>query len=226
VRPFQRKPGRTRVTREAIKPPARRERRSNLRGSCLILAAVSSCVISAPVSAHIGTGLRGGLESGLEHPFTGLDHLSAMVSVGLWGAFLGRPLIYALPVIFPLMMVVGAVFGMLGTPFPSVERGVALSVVILGLCMALAIKSPAWAACGIVGVFALLHGYSHGAELPSAADPVGYSTGFVVATGSLHLLGIGLGLLNKLACGVYLTRGLGAAVLLAGCWFLHSALAQ
>lgn len=226
MRPFQRKPGRTRVTREAIKPPARRERRSNLSGSCLILAAVSSCVISAPVSAHIGTGLRGGLESGLEHPFTGLDHLSAMVSVGLWGAFLGRPLIYALPVIFPLMMVVGAAFGMLGAPFPSVEMGVALSVVILGLCIALAIKAPVWAACGIVGVFALFHGYSHGAELPSAADPVGYSTGFAVATGSLHLLGIGLGCLKKLPCGFLLTRGLGAIVLLAGCWFLHSALAQ
>jgi urease accessory protein len=206
--------------------PNHLDRRRNLNGCHLVLRTAACCAISTSASAHASTGLSGGLVSGFEHPFTGLDHLSAMVSVGLWGAFLGRPLIYALPVIFPLMMVIGAVFGMLGAPLPPVEVGVSLSVVMLGLCIALAIKAPVWIACVFVGVFALFHGYSHGAELPSAADPVGYSSGFVLATGSLHLLGIGLGLINKLGCGFLVMRGIGAVVLIAGCWFLHSALAR
>jgi urease accessory protein len=180
--------------------------------------------ITAPAAAHVGTGLPGGLVCGFEHPFMGFDHLLAMMSVGLWGASLGKPLIYALPVIFPLMMVVGAAIGMFGVPMPSVELGLAVSVVILGLCIAWALRAPAWAACGIVALFALFHGYSHGAELPSAADPVGYSAGFVLATGLLHLSGIGLGLLNGLRNGAWATRGLGAIAAASGCWFLYRAL--
>ena len=174
--------------------------------------------------AHTGTGLAGGLSAGFAHPFTGFDHLLAMVSVGLWGAFLGRPLIYVLPVVFPMVMVAGAVLGMFGVPLPSVEMGIALSVTVLGTCIALALRAPVWAAAAIVGAFAIFHGYAHGRELPSAADPAGYSTGFVLATGLLHVLGIGIGCLNRWPHGVVLTRGVGGAIGAIGFWFVYRAL--
>ena len=180
--------------------------------------------IAGPASAHMGTGLPGGFVSGFEHPLSGFDHLLAMVSVGLWGAFLGRPLIVALPVIFPTVMAFGAVLGMAHTPMPPTEIGIALSVLTLGGLIAFAVKAPIWVACLIVGMFALFHGYAHGAELPSAADPVGYAVGFVLATGLLHVAGIGIGLLNERPGGAIVTRGLGALVAAAGVYFLVLAL--
>lgn len=174
--------------------------------------------------AHTGTGLAGGLSAGFAHPFTGFDHLLAMVSVGLWGAFLGRPLIYVLPVVFPMVMVAGAVLGMFDVPLPSVEMGIALSVTVLGTCIALALRAPVWAAAAIVGAFAIFHGYAHGRELPSAADPAGYSAGFVLATGLLHVLGIGIGCLNQWPHGVVLTRGVGGTIGAIGLWFVYRAL--
>lgn len=175
---------------------------------------------STPAAAHTGTGLAGGFVSGLTHPLTGFDHLLAMVSVGLWGAFLGRPLIYALPVVFPVVMVLGAALGMFGARLPMVEIGVALSVLVLGTCIAMSLRAPVWMASAIVAAFAIFHGYAHGRELPAAADPVGYSVGFVLATGLLHVAGIGIGLLNERPGGVAVTRSLGAAIGLAGIWFL------
>ena len=187
------------------------------------LTALSLLLTSTPAAAHTGTGLAGGFASGFAHPLTGPDHLLAMVSVGLWGAFLGRPLIYALPVIFPGVMVLGAALGMFAVPLPTVEIGVALSVLVLGVCIALSLRAPVWLACAIVAVFGIFHGYAHGRELPSAADPAGYSVGFVLATGMLHLAGIGIGLLNDIPRGVLVTRGLGGAIGLAGGWFLYQA---
>ena len=175
---------------------------------------------STPAAAHTGTGLAGGFVSGLTHPLTGFDHLLAMVSVGLWGAFLGRPLIYALPVVFPVVMVLGAALGMFGVRLPMVEIGVALSVLALGTCIAMSLRAPVWMASAIVAAFAIFHGYAHGRELPAAADPVGYSVGFVLATGLLHVAGIGIGLLNERPGGVAVTRSLGGAIGLAGIWFL------
>jgi len=182
-------------------------------------------LIGSAAEAHMGTGLAGGFGSGFRHPFSGADHLLAMVSVGLWGAFLGRPLIFALPVIFPAVMVAGAVMGMLGVPLPPVEIGIALSVTVLGGCIALSVKAPVWVASLIVAIFAIFHGYAHGKELPSAADPVGYSLGFVLATGSLHVLGIGIGFLNHRPGGVRVTRCLGVLIAVAGVWFLCKAVA-
>lgn len=167
--------------------------------------------------------MPGGIASGFRHPFTGWDHLLAMVSVGIWGAFLGRPLIYTLPVVFPLMMVGGAALGMFAVPIPSTELGVAASVLVLGLCIALAIRAPTWVACPIVAAFAVFHGYAHGVELPSAADPLGYSVGFVLATGILHVCGIGIGLLNERPQGVAATRCMGAVVAAVGVWFVFQA---
>ena len=158
------------------------------------------------------------------HPFTGFDHLLAMVSVGLWGAFLGPPLIQVLPIVFPVVMVGGAALGMLGVPVPPVEIGVALSVLVLGGCIALALKAPAWAASLIVATFAVFHGYAHGRELPSAADPIGYSAGFTLATGMLHVSGIGIGFVCDRPGGTVVLRSLGAIIGGTGVWFLCQAL--
>lgn len=193
------------------------------RSAWLIVAAGVGSLHSTPAAAHMGTGLPGGFESGFIHPFSGLDHLLAMVSVGLWGAFLGRPLIYVLPVVFPAMMVVGAIMGMFGVPLPPVEAGIALSVLVLGGCIALAVRAPVWAASLIVAMFAVFHGYAHGKELPSAADPISYSVGFVLATGLLHLSGICLGWLNDRPNGVVATRSAGAVIAGLGAWFLYRA---
>ncbi|NII73022.1 urease accessory protein [Dyella sp. SG562] len=186
-------------------------------------AFLGGCVLSLPAYAHTGTGLAGGFLAGFAHPLSGADHLLAMVSVGLWGAFLGRPLVHLLPVVFPAMMVGGAMLGMFGAPLPSVESGIALSVLVLGLCIALAWRAPAWAAVAVVALFALFHGYAHGRELPAAADPVGYSSGFVLATGLLHVAGIALGLLCAQPVGKLVARGMGASIGVAGLCFLLKA---
>jgi urease accessory protein len=190
----------------------------------VIVALVFTLLFSQTAAAHQGTGLPGGLLSGFLHPFSGADHLLAMVSVGLWGSFLKRPLIYVLPVVFPVMMVAGAIMGMFVVPMPSVEIGIAVSVLVLGMCIGLAVRAPIWAAIPIVALFAVFHGYAHGKELPSAADPVSYSAGFVLATGLLHVFGIALGLITERPLGVVSIRGLGCIIAVVGAWFLHQAI--
>lgn len=175
--------------------------------------------------AHSSERVAGGLESGLLHPIMGPDHLVAMVAVGLWGAQLGRPLIYALPVAFPLMMVVGGLLGLTDRPLPAVEVGIAASAVVLGLLVTLAVRVPTALAVAIVAAFAIFHGYAHGQELPEAASPISYGIGFVISTGLLHAAGIVIGLLNdwKLA-GPWLVRGGGGIVALVGFYYLFGAL--
>ena len=197
-------------------------RRAAMPAAARLAGAGLACPGTA--AAHIGTGLAGGFAPGFMHPLSGLDHLLAMVCVGLWGAFLGRPLIHVLPIVFPAMMAGGAVLGMLGVPVPPVEVGVALSVLVLGGCIALAIQAPVWAASLIVAMFAVFHGYAHGRELPSAADPIGYSAGFMLATGLLHVLGIGIGFLRDRPGGAVALRGLGAIIGASGIWFLSQVL--
>lgn len=199
----------------------------NRRAHSAAIRAVTASValmFTCPAVAHSGTGLAGGFTSGFRHPLTGFDHLLAMVSVGLWGAFLGRPLISVLPIVFPAVMVCGAMLGMFGVPLPSVEIGIALSVMVLGGCIALSVNAPVWLASLIVATFAIFHGYAHGNELPSAADPTGYSVGFVLATGSLHVSGIGIGLLNDWPGGLAVTRSLGGLIGVVGAWFLYRAI--
>lgn len=192
---------------------------------CIVpLMTATAFLVAGPALAHTGTGLAGGFVAGFLHPLNGLDHLLAMVAVGLWGAFLGRQMIVALPVIFPTVMAVGGVLGMAGIPLPPVEVGIALSVLVLGGLIAAAVRAPAWVACLIVTNFAIFHGYAHGQELPSAADPTGYSVGFVLSTGLLHVVGIGIGLLNRRPGLVVITRGLGGLIAATGVWFLYQAL--
>jgi urease accessory protein len=197
---------------------------SNRLKPLLILLAVGLLALPAPALAHTGTGLPGGFASGFLHPLSGFDHLLAMVAVGLWGAFLGRPLVIALPVIFPTVMAFGAALGMANVSIPHTEIGIALSVLVLGGAIAFGLKAPVWAASLIVAAFAICHGYAHGRELPSAADPIGYSVGFMIATGSLHLAGIGVGFINEIPRGRLVTRSIGGGIALCGVWFLTAAL--
>jgi urease accessory protein len=175
--------------------------------------------LASPALAHTGDAM-GGFIGGLAHPVLGPDHVVAMVAVGLWGAFLGAPAIYLLPVVFPLIMAAGGALGILGVLLPGIEVGIAASAVVLGLMVALAAQPPLWIAAVLVGAFAIFHGHAHGAELPAGADAVAYSAGFVVATGLLHLCGIGFGLLARWPGGKLAVRAAGGAIAIVGVMFL------
>jgi urease accessory protein len=177
-------------------------------------------LLPSTASAHTETGAVGGLISGFLHPLTGLDHVVAMVAVGLWGVFLGAPAVWLLPVIFPVVMALGGALGVLRAPLPGVEAGIALSGVILGLMVALAAKPPLRIAGAIVGLFAIFHGHAHGTELPEAANALTYAAGFVIATGLLHLSGIAFGLLARWPWGKVAVRAGGAVTAAVGCAFL------
>ena len=190
-----------------------------LLGSCALLTPL-------PAFAHEQVGVAGGLLSGLLHPVTGPDHLVAMVAVGLWGAQLGAPLVWMLPIAFPMLMAVGGVLGVVGVPLPAVEVGVALSAVVLGLVVLGAYRAPRWLAIALVSVFALFHGHAHGTELPHAVNALAYGLGFVTSTGLLHLAGILIGILHHWPkAGPLIVRGCGALVALFGIFFLSSHLA-
>lgn len=185
-----------------------------------LASGVLICALAgAPALAHTGE-IVGGLLGGFAHPLLGPDHIAAMVAVGLWGAFLGAPAIWLLPVVFPLVMAFGGVLGIVGVPLGAVETGIAASAMVLGLMVALALRPPPWAAAVLVGAFAVFHGHAHGAELPAGADAVAYSLGFVVATGLLHLCGIGFGLVARWPLGKIAVRAAGGAIALAGLAFL------
>jgi urease accessory protein len=170
--------------------------------------------------AHVTQGPIGGFSAGIAHPFSGLDHLMAMLAVGIWGAQMGGRSVWSLPVTFPLVMTVGGVLGMAGVPLPHVETGIALSMLVLGAAIVLAWRPHEWAALAVIAFFAICHGYAHGVELPNAADPAAYATGFVIATGTIHIIGIGIGLsLGKLFDG-WFSRGLGGGIVAGGLYFL------
>jgi urease accessory protein len=189
-----------------------------------LLLAMLPCLLAAllpagPALAHTGD-VMGGFVGGLKHPVLGPDHVAAMVAVGLWGAFLGSPAIVLLPIVFPLIMAFGGALGILGVPLPGTEIGIAASAVLLGLAVVFAVRPPIWMAAVLVGVFAIFHGHAHGAELPAGADALAYSAGFVVATGLLHLAGIGLGVMARWPAGRIAVRGAGGLIALAGFVFL------
>ena len=186
------------------------------------------CLMMLPAIAlaHVGQGnMSGGFVSGFLHPILGPDHVVAMVAVGMWGAQLGAPAIWVLPVTFPLVMAFGGVLGILGVPVPAIEIGIAVSAIVLGAMVAFSARPPLWVAMVMVGVFAIFHGYAHGAELPESANAVAFSIGFVVATGSLHALGILIGTLNRWKVGSRLLRLGGTLIAFAGFYFLAAQMA-
>ncbi len=187
--------------------------------STLSLAATFALVPQAAF-AHITQGPMGGFVSGFEHPLTGPDHFLAMFAVGVWGAQMGGRAVWTLPVTFPLIMVLGGVAGMMHLPIPDVEVGIALSIIVLGSAILFAWHPIELISLIIIAVFAICHGYAHGAELPRAADPADYAVGFVVATGMIHVIGIGVGLALHKPYKGRIAQGLGGVIAAAGVYFL------
>lgn len=187
--------------------------------------AVLAALWPALAWAHIGQGRAEGFLAGLRHPVSGLDHVLAMVSVGLWGAQLGAPAVWLLPVTFPIVMALGGMLGLVGMPLPGVEAGIALSGILLGFSVAAEWRPPLWVAAVMVGFLAVFHGHAHGSELPPGANGLLYSIGFVVATGTLHAVGIALGVAHRWAWGRVALRVAGGLVAAAGVFFLWRALA-
>jgi len=194
------------------------------RDEILLVALALLLLAPLPALAHVQQGQAAGFLNGLRHPVSGLDHVLAMVAVGLWGAQLGAPAIWLLPVTFPLVMAFGGFLGLVGVPLPGVEFGVAASALLLGSLVAAEARPPLWLSAVVVGFFAVFHGHAHGTELPAGQSGMLYSVGFVTATGCLHATGIAIGLIHRWAWGRTALRGAGAAVAASGAYFLWRAL--
>jgi urease accessory protein len=193
------------------------------QAAILVLLALAALTPTG-ADAHIVKGEAIGFASGFLHPISGWDHIIAMVAVGLWGAQLGQPAIWALPVTFPLVMAFGGFLGLIGVTVPGSELGIALSGVCLGAAVLTQFRPPLWVAAALVGTFGLFHGYAHGHELPPGQNALLYSAGFILATGLLHATGIAIGLVHRWAWGRYALRGAGAVVMSGGLYFLWAAL--
>lgn len=147
-------------------------------------------LVSAPAFAHTGAGPVDGFIHGLMHPLTGLDHVLAMIAVGLWAGLVGGKARIAYPAAFIGTMALAGVWGMSGGELPGVEIGIAFSVIILGAAVALKASPPLIAGTLACGILAIFHGFAHGAELPENASGLSYALGFILATAALHIVGI------------------------------------
>src|ERR1700730_15320005 len=145
----------------------RRCRRSSHRGILFAAALMPALIVPQLAEAHVTQGPIGGFASAIAHPFTGLDHLLAMLAVGIWGAQMGGRSIWSLPVAFPLVMTIGGVLGMAGVARSHVETGIALSMLVLGAAIVLTWHPREWIALAVIAFFAICHGYAHGVELPN-----------------------------------------------------------
>jgi urease accessory protein len=174
-------------------------------------------LVPSLAQAHPGPpGHTHGFANGLLHPLTGLDHICAMIAVGLWAAQRGGRALWLVPLSFVSVMMIGGALGMGGAGVPYVEQGIAASVLVLGILIAAAVRLPLAASMGLVGLFALFHGYAHGAEMPATASGLEYGVGFVIATASLHLAGIGIGLAAKQFASANWIRFVGGAIAACG----------
>ena len=189
-----------------------------------MIVLVAACLWVEPAFAHVGQGEAVGFVTGLAHPISGLDHVLAMVAVGLWGAQLGSPAIWLLPVAFPMVMALGGMLGLVGVPLPGVEYGIAASAILLGAAVMFELRPPLAVAAALVAFFAIFHGHAHGTELPPGQSAMLYSMGFVVATGCLHAMGIGVGEARRWTWGKGLLRAAGAVVAVGGVFFMWKAL--
>lgn len=191
-----------------------------MRSAAATAVLLAGAMLALPALAHVQQGQAAGFVAGLQHPVSGMDHVLAMVGVGLWGAQLGVPAIWLLPVTFPLVMAFGGFLGLVGVPLPGVEIGIAASAILLGSMVATQSRPPLWLAAVIVGAFAVFHGHAHGTELPPGHSGLLYSAGFVVATGCLHATGVLIGLVHRWPWGQVALRWAGAGIAVAGLSFL------
>jgi urease accessory protein len=180
------------------------------------LAVAAIAASSSGALAHTGAEHALSFASGFAHPWTGLDHVLAMVAVGLWAGLVGGRALWAWPAAFVGVMLLGGALGMAGATLPMVESGILASVVVLGLLVLAAVKLPTAAGAALVAAFALLHGHTHGAELPAEGAAVSYFLGFALATATLHALGIGVAYMAAGDRGRLVVRGAGALVAAAG----------
>ena len=184
-----------------------------------LILIVAVLFASTAAQAHVGIGDTSGFVHGFMHPLSGIDHILAMVAVGLFAAHLGGRALYLVPLSFVGMMVVGGALGMAGLHLPYVEVGIGLSVVVLGIAVAFGLNMPTAVAMILVGSFAIFHGHSHGTEMPETASGFEYGAGFILATAALHALGIGLGVLIGKASeagGRRVLQTVGGAMAMAG----------
>ncbi len=186
-----------------------------------VLAAFILFGTSSVAFAHPGHDVSG-LAAGLMHPFSGLDHLLAMVAVGLWAAQGGGRKVWLLPATFMTMLAVGAGIATQWQSMPLIEAGIATSVLALGLLIALSMQLPIMLSVAVTATFGLLHGYAHGLELPASAAPMAYALGFLAATASLHLAGVATGIAMRKRYAL-LARMLGVAITASGIYLLASA---
>lgn len=181
---------------------------------------VLGMLLAPAAHAHVGVGETSGFAHGLLHPLTGLDHIAAMVAVGLWAAQLGDRRVWVVPLTFVAVMSVGSLIGALGGSIPFVEPGIAASVFVLGVLIAVAVRSPLILSSALVGLFAVFHGHAHGAEMPDTASGLVYGFGFILATGLLHCCGISLGLLARKLGNPLLIRYAGGAIAALGIYLV------
>jgi urease accessory protein len=183
-----------------------------LRTGLVILAAV---MMPGVAHAHVGVGDTPGFMHGFAHPIGGIDHVLAMIAVGMFAAYLGGRALWLVPATFVLAMAAGGALGIAGMPVPFVELGIAASVIVLGLAIALQWSVPTTAATALVGFFAIFHGHAHGVEMPADASGLAYALGFMLATAILHVVGLGIALAGHRASRIALQAG-GGAMALAG----------
>ena len=187
----------------------------NKKSAFLKLGVVATLLAPSLAYAHVGVGPTSGFAHGLAHPMMGLDHIAAMVAVGLWAAQRGGRAIWVVPLTFVTVMFVGGLLGMIGLSIPFVEPGIVASVFILGVLIAAAVRLPLVASSLLVGLFAIFHGHAHGAEMPETVSGLAYGIGFMVSTAMLHCSGIGIGVLaQKLRSSVLIRYAGGVAIAL------------
>ena len=189
----------------------------------LLVGTIFFFLLTHPASAHIQAGEAAGFMTGLRHPWSGWDHILAMVAVGIWGAQLGAPAIWLLPVTFPMVMAFGGFLGLIGVHLPGVEFGIAASALLLGVMVCVEARPRLIWAAVLVGIFGLYHGHAHGTELPPGQNGMLYSMGFVIATGCLHGVGIALGLVHPLPAGKWGLRVAGGIIASMGLCFIWKA---
>lgn len=181
-----------------------------------ILTFFAALLLTNVAQAHIIGAQGAGFSAGFAHPFTGLDHILAMVGVGLWAAQLGGRARWVVPLAFMGAMVVGAGLALAGIKLPMVATGIATSVLVLGLLIAFSTRLPVAVSAILVGAFAVFHGHAHGTELPQAASEALYGIGFLLATGTLHVAGLGIGALMSHRIKPTWRRALGGGIATAG----------